>query len=30
MLKKWERAWKIRLILEFNPEWTDLYEMLNH
>ena len=24
-LKKWNRAWKIRLIRRFNPEWTDLY-----
>jgi putative endonuclease len=25
-LKKWRRDWKIRLIEEFNPLWTDLYE----
>ena len=25
-LKKWNRAWKIRLIEEFNPRWNDLYE----
>ncbi len=24
-LKKWNRAWKIRLIEEFNPNWDDLY-----
>jgi putative endonuclease len=24
-LKKWNRAWKIRLIEEFNPNWEDLY-----
>ena len=24
-LKKWERAWKIRLIERDNPEWGDLY-----
>ena len=24
-LKKWNRAWKIRLIEESNPNWTDLY-----
>jgi putative endonuclease len=24
-LKKWNRAWKIRLIEETNPNWTDLY-----
>ncbi len=23
-LKKWNRAWKIRLIEETNPEWKDL------
>jgi putative endonuclease len=25
-LKKWNRAWKIGLIEETNPEWRDLYE----
>lgn len=24
-LKKWHRAWKIRLIEKMNPEWQDLY-----
>ena len=24
-LKKWNRAWKIRLIEEHNPTWNDLY-----
>jgi putative endonuclease len=24
-LKKWNRAWKIRLIEERNPDWKDLY-----
>jgi putative endonuclease len=24
-LKKWPRAWKISLIEENNPNWTDLY-----
>jgi putative endonuclease len=24
-LKKWRRVWKIRLIEETNPQWTDLY-----
>lgn len=24
-LKKWNRAWKIRLIEKTNPEWRDLY-----
>jgi len=27
-LKKWQRAWKLRLIEESNPEWKDLYEQL--
>jgi putative endonuclease len=25
-LKKWNRAWKLRLIEEHNPEWRDLWE----
>ena len=25
-IKKWRRAWKIRLIEESNPQWRDLYE----
>jgi putative endonuclease len=25
-LKKWNRAWKIRLIEGSNPKWNDLYE----
>ncbi len=25
-IKKWERAWKLRLIEEYNPEWRDLSE----
>lgn len=25
-LKNWRRDWKIKIIEEFNPEWTDLYE----
>ena len=24
-LKKWRRAWKLRLIETSNPEWNDLY-----
>jgi putative endonuclease len=28
-IKKWNRAWKIRLIREMNPDWRDLYETLN-
>ena len=27
-LKKWNRAWKIRLIEENNPNWDDLYDSL--
>lgn len=27
-LKRWPRAWKIRLIHEHNPQWTDLYDSL--
>ena len=25
-LKKWNRAWKIRLIEQMNPAWRDLWE----
>ncbi len=25
-IKKWHRAWKLRLIEEQNPEWRDLWE----
>jgi len=24
-LKKWKRAWKLRIIEEHNPDWRDLY-----
>ncbi len=27
-IKKWERAWKIRLIERDNPHWDDLYERI--
>ena len=27
-LKKWNRAWKLRLIEEMNPEWKDLYQSI--
>jgi putative endonuclease len=27
-IKKWERAWKIRLIEKGNPHWDDLYERI--
>lgn len=25
-IKKWKRAWKVRLIHEMNPEWRDLFD----
>ena len=25
-LKKWNRAWKIRIIEQMNPEWVDLFD----
>jgi putative endonuclease len=27
-LKRWNRAWKIRLIEELNPNWDDLYPQI--
>jgi putative endonuclease len=27
-LKRWKRAWKIRLIEESNPEWKNLYHKI--
>jgi putative endonuclease len=27
-MKKWNRDWKIELIVKDNPEWNDLYESL--
>lgn len=27
-LKKWRRAWKIRLIEEQNPRWDDLWQQI--
>jgi putative endonuclease len=27
-LKKWNRAWKVRLIEAKNPDWNDLYDTL--
>ena len=27
-LKEWQRAWKVALIEEHNPEWIDLYPSL--
>jgi len=28
-LKRWNRAWKIRLIEEHNPNWDDLYPQIS-
>jgi putative endonuclease len=28
-MKKWPRAWKVRLIHEVNPDWDDLFEEMN-
>ena len=28
-MKRWKRAWKIRLIVEANPRWQDLFEQIN-
>jgi putative endonuclease len=27
-IKKWKRAWKLKLIEQNNPEWDDLYESI--
>lgn len=29
-IKKWYRGWKIRLIEDHNPDWMDLYNLLNN
>ena len=28
-LKKWNRAWKFRIIEEMNPHWMDLHEFID-
>jgi len=28
-MKHWRRAWKVRLILDQNPSWADLYDRLS-
>ena len=28
-MKKWDRAWKIELIEQANPNWDDLFETFN-
>ena len=27
-IKRWRRAWKVRLIHESNPDWNDLFDTL--
>ena len=27
-IKEWQRAWKVQLIEEANPDWLDLYESI--
>ncbi len=27
-MKEWQRAWKVRRIVEMNPDWRDLYPTL--
>ena len=27
-LKHWPRAWKVRLIVGFNPDWNDLFDQI--
>jgi len=27
-MKHWSRTWKVRLILQSNPQWNDLFETL--
>jgi len=28
-MKYWSRAWKVQLILNQNPDWSDLYDRLS-
>ena len=28
-VKAWKRAWRLRLVIEQNPSWEDLYERIN-
>lgn len=28
-LKKWNREWKMRVIEKMNPDWQDLFEVIN-
>jgi putative endonuclease len=27
-IKEWQRAWKLKLIEAFNPDWKDLYDTI--
>ena len=29
-IKRWRRAWKLKLIEGSNPQWRDLYEEIGH
>ncbi len=29
-MKAWNRNWKLRQIMDANPEWEDLFEKINH
>ena len=28
-MKRWKRQWKLKLIRKDNPDWLDLFEMIN-
>jgi len=28
-MKAWKRNWKLRQIMDLNPDWLDLYETIN-
>jgi putative endonuclease len=28
-MKRWKRQWKLKLIRQQNPEWQDLFELIN-
>jgi putative endonuclease len=29
-MKAWNRNWKLRQIMDVNPDWEDLFEKINH
>jgi putative endonuclease len=29
-MKAWNRNWKLRQIIDSNPDWLDLFETINH